>query len=156
MISGQPAVNKQMLLIMVKAFMLLWVTTNSHSLSISEDTPELIKENEKQHTKLLQPFTAHTSFFPSFFSFYPQEATHFLMPLQENHGRIILRQGMSCWTPAQATFSTVSERIQGYLLTSPLPLLPHFSSVSLCPTSCVSSGITFPLSTPQLSGFTTT
>lgn len=78
------------------------------------------------------------------------------MPLQENHGRIILHQGMSCWTPAQATFSTVSERIQGYLLTSPLPLLPHFSSVSLCPTSCVSSGITFPLSTPQLSGFTTT
>lgn len=78
------------------------------------------------------------------------------MPPQEYHGRIILHQGMSCWTLAQATFSRVSERIQGYLLTSPLPLLPHFSSVSLCPTSRISSRITFPLLTTQLSGFTTT
>lgn len=42
---------------------------------------------------------------------------------------------MFCWTLAQTTFSSVSGRRQGYLLTSTLPLLPLFSSVSSCPTS---------------------
>jgi len=57
---------------------------------------------------------------------------------------------MSCWTLAQATLSSVSGRRQQYLLISTLPLLLHFSSVSLCPTSRVGDPPGSPFHSPHL------
>lgn len=125
-LTSQKLVKSQMLLLMIKALILLWVTTNSHPLSISLGTPELIEgEQERAHkgTTLHSPPTFSSSLFP----FHPHEATLFLMPPLDHHNRKILHQGTSCWTPAQAAFSTISKRRWGYLLTSLLPLLPHFS-----------------------------
>lgn len=76
--------KSQTIFIMVKAFVLLWDPTNSHPLSISLDTTELMKTKwEKQHRKLLQLhsfvvfcFFSLSSLLPSL----PQEAVHFLIP----------------------------------------------------------------------------
>lgn len=86
--------------------------------------------NESKMRKRPQEATATPHiFFISLLPSLPQEEKLFLMPPPEYHGKKILHQGMSCWTPAQVTFSSVSGRRQRYLLTSTLPLLPHFSSV---------------------------
>lgn len=103
--------------------------------------------------------TPHMFFFSSLLPSLPQEAIHFLIPPLEYHGKKILHWGLSCWTLAQATFSSDSRRRKGYLLISTVPLLLHFSSVSLCPTSRIGDppgSPFFPLSTSQLSGFITT
>lgn len=75
--------------------------------------------------------------FFSFSSLLPYLKKHciFLYLHWSYYGKKILQWGMFCWTLAQTTFSSVSRRRQGYLLTSTLPLLPLLSSVSSCPTS---------------------
>lgn len=75
-LTSQKLVKSQMLLLMIKALILLWVTTNSHPLSISLGTPELIEgEQERAHkgTTLHSPPTFSSSLFP----FHPHEATLF-------------------------------------------------------------------------------
>lgn len=90
--------------------------------------------------KRTQKATATAEFWVGFFSFsslLPYLKKHYIFwhLHWRYHGKKILQWGMFCWTLAQTTFSSVSRRRQGYLLTSTLPLLPHFSSVSSCPTS---------------------
>lgn len=130
---------------MVKAFILLWDTINSHPLSISLDTSELMKTKWENTESYCNCRVLGFFFFPFlifillllFSSLLPYLKKHYVFWYLHwsYHGEKILQWGMFCWTLAQTTFSSVSRRRQGYLLTSTLPLLPHFSSVSSCPTS---------------------
>lgn len=140
---------------MVKVLLLLRVTTNSHPLSISLDTTELIKENwEKEQRKLLQPHVLF--FFPPFFL--TPKKQHILWCL---HGSIMARKfcieecSARCWPrllPAQSADSA-KDIFSLQHSSSSLLLIRSFVPYFMCRWSW---RITFPLSTSQISGFTTT
>lgn len=140
---------------MIKALILLWVTTNSHPLSISLGTPELIEgEQERAHkgTTLHSPPTFSSSLFP----FHPPRSNTFPdastgPSQQENFAprNVLLDTRPSCFQHNQQK----EMRISSHFTAPPPPSLLMLTCVC---TSHMSSKITFPLPTPHLSGFTTT